>query len=88
MPQPEQSVLLTQQLVACKQSSSICSMRNVYNSHARHVGTCHALQVARGLEKKVHELLEASVLLVKDGSTQPGNGDYGCSSTAMAGRCM
>lgn len=31
------------------------------------------LQVARGLEKKVHELLEASVLLVKDGSTQPGN---------------
>lgn len=30
------------------------------------------LQVARGLEKKVHELLEASVLLVKDGNTQQG----------------
>lgn len=29
-------------------------------------------QVARSLEKKVHELLEASVLLVKDGNTQPG----------------
>lgn len=29
-------------------------------------------EVARGLEEKVHELLEASVLLVKDGSTQPG----------------
>lgn len=49
---------------------------------------CGCMQVARGLEKKVHELLEASVLLVKDGSTQPGNDAIGCLSTAMAGHCM
>jgi hypothetical protein len=30
------------------------------------------MQVACGLEKKVHELLEASVVLVKDGNTQQG----------------
>lgn len=30
------------------------------------------LQVARSLEKKVHELLEASVMLVRDGNTQQG----------------
>lgn len=30
------------------------------------------MQVARGLEKKVHELLEASVVLGQQGSTQAG----------------
>jgi hypothetical protein len=41
-------------------------------------------QVARSLEKKVHELLEGSVLLVKDCNTQQGRPARHCKAGIVA----